>query len=317
MAALQAYARAGKVEGNFLNLELSETGIYAVKLYPLGVPVHIVVDDEIPHQARPKAPLFAKYGEDNAIWPMIMEKAMAKLHGTYSRLEGGLGSEGLSYLNGSPFYAVTSSSATESQYWEWVTGARRSRWLVTARAKCSGSDRSKHGLVSCQTYSITDQAELPNGARLYRLSNPWGREQYYGAYSDRARGHRALPYSYLAWLKERGYPTEKADDGEFWMTSKDFHRYTEAVTANADVEELGWYHDWHLVLNDDGDGGATGLWDHCGPGGAGDCVRYTGVVRNESLEPNTIWIGLHTWEERTYGASGPSNACYQDERGSG
>lgn len=49
MAALQAYATAGKVKGNFLNTELTQTGIYAVKLYPMGVPVHIIVDDDIPH----------------------------------------------------------------------------------------------------------------------------------------------------------------------------------------------------------------------------------------------------------------------------
>ena len=32
---------------------------------------------------------------------------MAKLHGNYSRLEGGLGSEGISYLNGSPYEQLT------------------------------------------------------------------------------------------------------------------------------------------------------------------------------------------------------------------
>ena len=318
MAALQAYAQAGKVEGNFLNIELSESGIYAVKLYPLGVPVHIVVDDSIPFQPfGPRAPLFAKYGEDNAIWPIIMEKAMAKLHGNYSRLEGGLGSEGVSYLNGSPYYEVYSGAATESQYWDWVKGARRSRWLVTVKSKCSGSDKSKDGLVSCHTYTITDQAELPNGVKLYRLSNPWGREQYSGRYSDRARGYKALPHSWLSWLNEHGYPHEKGDDGEFWMSSKDFHRYTERVIANPDVEELGWHHDWHLVLNDDGADGVDGQWDHCGEDEAEECVRYIAEVKNESLVSNTIWIGLHTWEERTYGASNERNECYQDEPGSG
>ena len=96
---------AGKVKGNFLNLELSQTGIYAVKLYIMGVPVHIVVDDDIPYYRykHNKTPLYAKYGENNSVWPMIMEKAMAKLHGNYSRLEGGFGSEGISYLNGSPY----------------------------------------------------------------------------------------------------------------------------------------------------------------------------------------------------------------------
>ena len=113
MAALQAYAMAGKVEGNFLNIEFSDIGIYAVKLYPLGVPVTIVVDDLIPNYRFTDVPLFAKSAEHNSVWPIIMEKALAKLHGNYSRLAGGLGSEGVSYLNGSPFEILESHSTTE------------------------------------------------------------------------------------------------------------------------------------------------------------------------------------------------------------
>ena len=38
---------------------------------------------------------------------------MAKLHGNYSRLEGGLGFEGISYLNGSPYETLTNRRTTE------------------------------------------------------------------------------------------------------------------------------------------------------------------------------------------------------------
>ena len=45
MASMQVYALAGRIEDNFLNLGSSNAGIYAVKFFPLGVPIHVTVDD--------------------------------------------------------------------------------------------------------------------------------------------------------------------------------------------------------------------------------------------------------------------------------
>ena len=56
---------------------------------------------------------FAKVGEDGATWPVIMEKAFAKLHGNYSRIAGGIASAGISYLNGSPHENAYPSKMSE------------------------------------------------------------------------------------------------------------------------------------------------------------------------------------------------------------
>ena len=73
-----------------------------MKFYPLGVPIHVTVDDQMPCYTAIPLLQFAKVGEDGALWPVIMEKAFAKLHGNYSRIAGGISSAGISYLNGSP-----------------------------------------------------------------------------------------------------------------------------------------------------------------------------------------------------------------------
>ena len=83
------------------------------------------------------------------------------------------------------------------------------------------------------------------------------------------------------------------------------------------MEELGWNFDSHLVLNDDGSNGTNGIWSFCGEDPSTECKRYTAQVSNNASVANTIWIGLHTWEERTYGADSDKNVCYQDEVGSG
>merc|ERR1719189_356121 len=47
-------------------------------------------------------PLFAKFGVDNSTWGSILEKAFAKYHGNYIRLESGSFARGMTVLNGSP-----------------------------------------------------------------------------------------------------------------------------------------------------------------------------------------------------------------------
>ncbi len=49
-----------------------------------------MVDDQIPcivlHNKKP-VPVFTRAIEDNEFWPSLIEKAYAKLHGSYERLE--------------------------------------------------------------------------------------------------------------------------------------------------------------------------------------------------------------------------------------
>ena len=79
--------KPGRLEKVFHNQELSPNGIYAVDFYVLGVRTTVVVDDIIPLNNRGQ-PIFAKVSEETqALWPLILEKAIAKVHGSYSSIE--------------------------------------------------------------------------------------------------------------------------------------------------------------------------------------------------------------------------------------
>ena len=106
MASIAAYAEyPGRVENLFFNREASFNGVYAVNLWALNVPVTIMVDDDVPlrNVGNQLGAWFAKIGDDGSLWGPIIEKAIAKLHGNYARIEYGDTIHGVSVLNGSPY----------------------------------------------------------------------------------------------------------------------------------------------------------------------------------------------------------------------
>jgi len=82
---------------------LSESGIYALNLYALQVPITIVIDDFLPI-SRAVEPMGGKIGLDGSLWGLLLEKAVAKLHLDYHSLISGSVNQGFQDLLGSPSY---------------------------------------------------------------------------------------------------------------------------------------------------------------------------------------------------------------------
>ena len=119
MAALSALAEyPGRVENLFLNRQLSEAGVYGVNLYALNVPVTIQVDDWLPLRSNGSDAIFAKIPEDGSLWGPIIEKAFAKFHGNYARLEQGWVADGVNTLNGSPSFDIDNGGASLEKIWQ-------------------------------------------------------------------------------------------------------------------------------------------------------------------------------------------------------
>ena len=85
----------------FYNDELSSNGIYAFRFYVLGIPTTVTIDDELPLNNYGNS-IFAGIGPDGSVWGMLLEKAFAKLHGTYETLMGGDPRHAIEVLTGAP-----------------------------------------------------------------------------------------------------------------------------------------------------------------------------------------------------------------------
>lgn len=98
------------IERLFLTKEFNKEGVYRVRLCSGGFWRTVTIDDFFP--CEPKGgPIFAG-SSDNELWVMILEKAYAKLFGSYYLLNGGFVNEAMLDLTGCP----TSSYRLRDEY---------------------------------------------------------------------------------------------------------------------------------------------------------------------------------------------------------
>ena len=74
------------------------TGAFHVRFWQYGQWFDVVIDDYLPTQNG--ALLFSRSDDPNEMWPALVQKAYAKLHGTYGEIEGGFPKEALVDFSG-------------------------------------------------------------------------------------------------------------------------------------------------------------------------------------------------------------------------
>ena len=89
-----------RVSALFVTKELNAAGIYLVRFFINGNETPVIVDDHLP--CNKNGGLAFASSRDDEMWVSILEKAWAKLHGTYARTEGGLPCFACSHLVGVP-----------------------------------------------------------------------------------------------------------------------------------------------------------------------------------------------------------------------
>jgi hypothetical protein len=60
----------------------------------------VIVDTRIPYNPQSKTPLYGHCADPNEFWVPLIEKAYAKLHGSYEAINGGSMTESLVDLTG-------------------------------------------------------------------------------------------------------------------------------------------------------------------------------------------------------------------------
>ena len=101
-AASVAALNPERIKNIFLTEELNTAGVYALRLYIMGMPVTVTVDDYLPFQKNTNTLWASRVGPDKSLWMPILEKASAELYGNYELMEGGAMGPAWSMLTGAP-----------------------------------------------------------------------------------------------------------------------------------------------------------------------------------------------------------------------
>ena len=84
--------------------QVNPQGVYNIKMYKNGLPLTVMIDDKLPCSTTNNKLVFTK-AVDNVLWPALLEKAYAKIHGSYERIKSGHSSDVLRDLTGAPTFS--------------------------------------------------------------------------------------------------------------------------------------------------------------------------------------------------------------------
>ncbi|XP_025117093.2 calpain-14 isoform X1 [Bubalus bubalis] len=221
LAALQALSLHQDILSRVVPLNQSFTkkyaGIFQFWFWHFGKWVPVVVDDRLPVNEAGQL-VFVSSTYKNLFWGALLEKAYAKLSGSYEDLQRGQVSEALVDFTGGVTMTIKLAEAPDS-LWDVLTRATYSRTLIGCQTHYGKERVLENGLVDGHAYTLTGLRKVTtrHGPEyLVRLRNPWGKIEWKGDWSDSSSMWDLLS------PKEKILLLRKDDDGEFWMSLQDF-----------------------------------------------------------------------------------------------
>ena len=189
-------------------------------------------------------PLCATSASQNEFWILLVEKAFAALHGSYSDIEGGSSVEALSCFvphSGAGFTmelttqqqqtAAAAADAATRDVWRTMESCVARAWPMAASSVAPGNAAAWRpathgrtadkidGIVTLHAYSVLRCCSAHINGRdthLVQLRNPWGEGEWAGAFSDSDEA------SWSPSLRSSTGYDPAGDDGVFWMGLPDF-----------------------------------------------------------------------------------------------
>ncbi|XP_052797971.1 calpain-A-like [Mya arenaria] len=204
-------------------------GIVHFKFWRFGKWVDVYIDDRLP--TRNKKLIYASCTDSNEFWVSLIEKAYAKLNGSYEAIDGGQTMDALVDMTGglaerfeiekrdlNLYRQILRASKSEA----FITCSRKGDWKLSNKAE-------PNGLLSGHAYTITGIEKIQHKMgeeKLVRIRNPWADgTEWKGSWSDND--------SNWQWVDDetkQRLQLQKKDDGEFWMSFRDFCKHFSDLT---------------------------------------------------------------------------------------
>lgn len=189
----------------------------------------VYIDDLLP-TADGKL-IYGRCTDPCEFWVAFVEKAYAKLHGSYEAIEGGQTMDALVDLTGGLAERHIIQNK-DPQLYRLIERARSSGAFITCSRKGDWRFSNKadpNGLVSGHAYTITAVRKIKHQRgeeKMVRIRNPWGdNNEWKGSWSD-----NDINWNLVNEDIKQEIGLQSKDDGEFWMSYRDFCKQFQEVT---------------------------------------------------------------------------------------
>ena len=227
------------IERLLVNKEINDYGCYSVRICNMGEWEEIILDDYFPCFPDDKSLVFSRSLEKE-LWVLLLEKAWAKLSGSFSNIDTGSTRESLHDFTGAPikiFMTLGISEEEKEIIWEEIKDGHQKKFIMTCGAAYfygNLDQLTQVGLVASHAYSILAAQEIDTDKgrmRLVKLRNPWGEAEWTGDW-----GH-----SSALWTTERKKQLKYQNKCEsiFYMSYDDILKYFSDI-------EICQYHDYYI-----------------------------------------------------------------------
>ncbi|XP_039249670.1 calpain-9-like isoform X2 [Styela clava] len=211
------------------------SGIFHFQFWQYGEWIDVLVDDLLPTYNNRLVYLHS--ADKNEFWSALLEKAYAKLNGSYEALKGGSTTEAMEDFTGGVTETYELREAPKNLFQLMRKSLKKGALMGCAIETQNMSQRESklsNGLIMGHAYSITGVEKLQNGTKLVRIRNPWGQVEWKGAWSDDSSSWKSISES-----ERKKLEVDFGDDGEFWMSFDDFSRnYTKLEICNLGPDAL-------------------------------------------------------------------------------
>ncbi|XP_041359525.1 calpain-5-like [Gigantopelta aegis] len=215
-------------------------GMFHFNFWRCGVWHSVVIDDYLP--TRQGRLIFLHSKSRNEFWSALLEKAYAKLFGSYEALSGGKARDAMVDMTGGVGESLEISNfRSEDERMRLFTILHKAMDYkslmsssIMARSAADMEAKLSCGLVKGHAYSVTDVKKIPlkgtctslfnflnrDKILMIRLRNPWGGMEWRGPWSD-----GSIEWKKVSEKEKKDLGLTFDDNGEFWMSFDDYCRY--------------------------------------------------------------------------------------------
>nr|XP_034308910.1 calpain-1 catalytic subunit-like isoform X2 [Crassostrea gigas] len=195
-------------------------GIFHCRFWRFGIWDDVFIDDCLPIIYGNQIYSAHSNTDPNEMWVALLEKAFARMYGSYTDVSGGMASDSYMALTGGVPEDINlrELNMEPDQLHTRVRNALSSGAAVTCSVP--GEFDGQHGLVGGHEYTLTG-AVTANGVRLFRVRNPWGNTEWTGPYSDGSPEWQNI---------QSIIEGPNKDDGEFYISLEHFLQFFSTLT---------------------------------------------------------------------------------------